>query len=84
MLAAINKRYDVETNILFANISEIQDTILGIIIVQVIGSPAEINKAQSYLKSQKVGYQEVGLGETDVQRRSPVVSGEYAADIVPA
>lgn len=84
VLAAINKRYDVETNILFANISEIQDTILGIIIVQVIGSPAEINKAQSYLKSQKVGYQEVGLGETDVQRRSPVVSGEYAADIVPA
>lgn len=84
VLAVINKRYDVETNILFANISEIQDTILGIIIVQVIGSPAEINKAQSYLKSQKVGYQEVGLGETDVQRRSPIVSGEYAADIVPA
>ena len=84
VLAVINKRYDVETNILFANISEIQDTILGIIIVQVIGSPAEISKAQSYLKSQKVGYQEVGLGETDVQRRSPIVSGEYAADIVPA
>lgn len=84
VLAAVNKRYDVETNILFANISEIQETILGIIIVQVIGSPTEISKAQSYLRSQKVGYQEVGLGETDVQRRTPVVSGEYATDIVPA
>lgn len=29
VLAAVNKRYDVETNILFANISEIQDSILG-------------------------------------------------------
>lgn len=83
VLAAVNKRYDVETNILFANISEIQETILGIIIVQMIGSPAEISKAQSYLRSQKVGYQEVGLGETGVQHRATVVSGEYAIDIVP-
>ena len=84
VLAAINKRYDVETNILFANISEIQETILGIIIVQVIGSPAEINKAQSYLRAQKVGYQEVGLGEAEAPLYAPDKSKEYVTDIVPA
>lgn len=84
VLAAINKRYDVETNILFANISEIQESILGIIIVQIIGSSAEIVKAQSYLKSQKVGYQEVGLGETQVQLYAQDPSNAYVTDTVPA
>lgn len=63
VLAAVNKRYDVETNILFANISEIQERILGIIIVQIVGSPEEIKKAEEYFDSQRVGYLEVSLKE---------------------
>lgn len=84
VLAAVNKKYDVETNILFANISEIQDSILGIIIVQIIGSPAEIGKAQSYFASQKVGYQEVGLGEGQLQLYASNEAKQYVSDIVPA
>ncbi|MCI5648778.1 MAG: methionine ABC transporter ATP-binding protein [Fusicatenibacter sp.] len=61
VLAQINKKFEVETNILFANISEIQERILGIIIVQVIGSETEINKAEAYLEKQRVGYAEVDL-----------------------
>ena len=38
VLSGVNKKYDVETNILFANISEIQDRVLGIIIIQIIGA----------------------------------------------
>lgn len=65
VLAAVNKKYDVETNILFANISEIQDRILGIIIVQIVGNPEEIIKAEEYFESQHVGYIEVSLKEDE-------------------
>ena len=65
VLAMANKKFDVETNILFANISEIQDRILGIIIVQIIGSPGEIEKAEKYFDSQNVGHVEVDLKEED-------------------
>lgn len=63
VLAAVNKKYDIETNILFANISEIQERILGIIIVQIVGSPVEIEKAEGYFDSQRVGHIEVNLKE---------------------
>lgn len=63
VLAAANKKFDVETNILFANISEIQDRILGIIIVQIVGSPEEIAKAENYFDSRRVGHIEVNLRE---------------------
>lgn len=65
VLAAVNKKFDVETNILFANISEIQERILGIIIVQILGEPEEIKKAESYLDSQHVGHVEVNLKEVE-------------------
>lgn len=61
VLSAVNKKFDVETNILFANISEIQQKILGIIIIQMIGSPEEIEKAQGYITEQRVEYLEVSL-----------------------
>lgn len=61
VLSAANKRFEVETNILFANISEIQQKILGIIIIQMIGSPEEIEKAQQYITERHVEYLEVSL-----------------------
>lgn len=65
VLAAVNKKYDVETNILFANISEIQDRILGIIIIQIVGDSEEIKKAETYLDLQRVGHIEVNLKEDE-------------------
>ena len=65
VLARVNKKFDVETNILFANISEIQDRILGIHIIQIFGSPEEIQKAEAYLDSQNVGHIEVSLKESE-------------------
>ena len=63
VLAKINKKYNVETNILFANIREIQDRILGIIIIQIIGDTDEIEKAENYLDIQGVGRLEISLRE---------------------
>lgn len=65
VLAQVNKKYNVETNILFANISEIQERILGIIIVQIVGEPQEIQKAEEYFDLQRVGHIEVSLKEEE-------------------
>lgn len=56
VLSGVNKNYDVETNILFANISEIQERVLGIIIVQIVGSVEAIAGAQQYFTKHGVGY----------------------------
>lgn len=61
VLSGVNKNYDVETNILFANISEIQERVLGIIIVQIVGAAAEIAGAQEYFTKHGVGYSEINL-----------------------
>ena len=61
VLSGVNKNYDVETNILFANISEIQERVLGIIIVQIVGSVEAIDGAQQYFTKHGVGYTEIGL-----------------------
>lgn len=61
VLSGVNKNYDVETNILFANISEIQERVLGIIIVQIVGSFEAIDGAQQYFTKHSVGYTEIGL-----------------------
>lgn len=61
VLSGVNKNYDVETNILFANISEIQERVLGIIIVQIVGPAAEIAGAQEYFTKHGVGYSEISL-----------------------
>ena len=59
VLSGVNKKFDVETNILFANISEIQERVLGIIIVQIIGAKNEIEEAQKYFSEHGVGYKEI-------------------------
>lgn len=61
VLSGVNKNYDVETNILFANISEIQERVLGIIIVQMVGEEKDIAGAEEYLKKHGVGYTQVPL-----------------------
>jgi D-methionine transport system ATP-binding protein len=43
------RHYAVEVNILFANMSEVQSTILGFMIVQLSGEPAQIAAAKDFL-----------------------------------
>lgn len=57
----INKNFPVQTNILFASVNELQKTILGIFILQIIGNDADIAKVIQYIDEQHVQWQEVDL-----------------------
>lgn len=57
----INKNFPVQTNILFASVNELQKTILGIFILQIIGNDADMAKVIQYIDEQHVQWQEVDL-----------------------
>lgn len=50
---------DIKFNILFASMTEIQETTLGTMIIQFSGETAKINQALSFLKTNGVGVEEV-------------------------
>lgn len=59
LISAINKNFDIETTILFASVNELQDKILGILILQFKGTNDEIDKAEKYIHSQHVELERV-------------------------
>ncbi|KWX85151.1 methionine ABC transporter ATP-binding protein [Paenibacillus riograndensis] len=50
---------DVKVNILFANMTEIQDTTLGTMIIQLKGNSEEMDKALDFLKRREIDLEEV-------------------------
>ena len=61
VLYHINKTYDLETSVLFATVTELEHTVLGIFIVQFIGDNLEVGKVKEYLIAQGIEWQEVTL-----------------------
>ena len=61
LLSTVAKNFDVHLSVLSANISEIQDTPFGNLIVEVIGEKEEIQKAIHYIANEDVLLQEVKL-----------------------
>jgi len=61
VLSRVNKDYDVVTNILFASVNELKGSVLGVIIVEIIGGETERERVLQYLKSAGVGYERVEL-----------------------
>lgn len=61
LLYRINKDFDVETNILFASVNELQQTVLGIFVVQLIGDNREIEKVTDYIQEQQLSWLEVTI-----------------------
>lgn len=61
LLSTVAKSFDVHLNVLSANISEIQETPFGNLIVEVVGETEEIKKAIQYIESEDVLLQEVKL-----------------------
>ena len=49
VVSQINKQFNVTTTILFASVNEIQNTVLGILILQLQGNKNEIDKAEKYV-----------------------------------
>ena len=58
-LSQISKLYDLDVNVLFGNITELQNVPFGNLIVQFDGSDEELRKALLYLKENNVHYSEV-------------------------
>lgn len=61
LLWEINRRFEVETNILYSTINVIQGIVVGIMLVLFIGTDAEIEKAEQYILESKEEYKEVTL-----------------------
>ena len=57
----INTHFNVETNVLFASVTQLQQTVLGIFIVQMVGSPEDIQQVISYIETKDVQWQEVSI-----------------------
>jgi len=61
LLWLINRKYDVETNILFSSINVIQGKVVGIMLVQFVGSNEEIKRAKEYIIELGEEYREVEM-----------------------
>lgn len=61
LLWEINRRFEVETNILYSTINVIQGIVVGIMLVLFIGTNEEIEKAEQYILESKEEYREVTL-----------------------
>lgn len=61
LLWAINKKFEIETNILYSTINVIQGKVIGIMLVHFIGTDEEIEKAEKYILSEGEEYREVAL-----------------------
>lgn len=59
VLYRINKDFDVETQVLFASVNELQQTVLGIFIVQIIGNNQDIEKVIDYIQNHQLSWWEV-------------------------
>ena len=61
LLWEINRRFEVETNILYSTINVIQGIVVGIMLVLFVGSDEEIEKAEQYIIQSNEEYREVTL-----------------------
>ncbi len=61
LLSRINKTYDVETSILFATVSELQGSVLSILILKLTGAQEEIEKVIKHIKDSNVEVERVVL-----------------------
>ncbi|WP_411842734.1 methionine ABC transporter ATP-binding protein [Salinicoccus sp. HZC-1] len=58
-LSQISKKFDLDVNVLFGNITELQGVPFGNLIVKFQGNKSEILKALSYLEDNQIVYSEV-------------------------
>lgn len=61
LLWEINRRFEVETNILYSTINVIQGIVVGIMLVLFTGTDEEIEKAEQYILESKEEYRKVTL-----------------------
>ena len=61
VLYEINQTFDVQTNVLFASVNELQKNVLGIFILQIIGTDTAIQHVMDYIDNKGLQWQEVEI-----------------------
>lgn len=61
LLSRINKNFNVDTTILFATVSELQGTVLSILVIRLTGPEEEIEKAEKHIRVSGVEVKKVTL-----------------------
>lgn len=59
IISQLTKKFNVEVNVLFGNIIEVQEIPFGNLILEIVGSKQELDKALRFAKEQKVDIKEV-------------------------
>ena len=59
IISQLAKNFNVEVNVLFGNIIEVQDIPFGNLILELVGPTQELEKALNFAKEQKVDFKEV-------------------------
>ncbi|MFD1065882.1 methionine ABC transporter ATP-binding protein [Oceanobacillus locisalsi] len=59
LLSHIAKKFDINVNMLFGNITELQGTPFGNLIVEFQGLDSEVKRALDYMKSKQISFKEV-------------------------
>lgn len=59
LLSKLAKQFDIDVNVLFGNITELQGTPFGNLVVEFQGSDSEISKALTFIRQEKVSIKEV-------------------------
>ena len=57
----LNQKFGLQTDIVFANVCELQQTALGLFTLQVIDEGDKLQKAEAYLTQQGILWKEVSL-----------------------
>ncbi|QIO08534.1 methionine ABC transporter ATP-binding protein [Acinetobacter lanii] len=61
VIQAVIKQFDISLNILFANMTEINGSVIGQMFIQLLGDSAEIAQAVAFLKQQGVEVEQSGV-----------------------
>lgn len=63
VIQGVIKQFDISLNILFANMTEINGTVIGQMFIQLLGNSREINAALQYLRDHGVQVDQAGVQE---------------------
>lgn len=61
VLYHINRFLEIETSVMFASVTELQKTVLGIFVIQVVGKAEDFTKVTNYLDEQQLPWEEVSI-----------------------
>ncbi|QIC60066.1 ATP-binding cassette domain-containing protein [Acinetobacter schindleri] len=63
VIQGVIKQFDISLNILFANMTEINGSVIGQMFIQLLGDPAQITAALQYLRDNGVQVDQAGVQE---------------------